>query len=65
MVNRISSLNYPQNPAGTTMTEAHLKNLADVAKRNRVILLSDEIYGKIHHEGEHKAIHRICDWIKV
>jgi len=27
-----------------------------VADRYRVVLLSDEIYGKIHHDGEHQSI---------
>lgn len=53
---RLLILNYPLNPTGTTMTEQHLKELAEVAERNRVILLSDEIYAKIHHEGTHKSI---------
>lgn len=55
---RLLILNYPLNPTGTTMSEKHLKNLAEVAEKNSVILLSDEIYGKIHHDGEHKSIVR-------
>lgn len=55
---RLLILNYPLNPTGTTMNQIHLKNLAGVAEKNRVILLSDEIYGKIHHEGHHKSIVR-------
>lgn len=53
---RLLILNYPLNPTGTTMTENRLKELAEMAERNRVILLSDEIYGKLHHNGEHKSI---------
>lgn len=53
---RLLILNYPLNPTGTTMTENRLKELAEVAERNRLILLSDEIYGKIHHDGAHKSI---------
>jgi len=55
---RLLILNYPLNPTGTTMSLNHLKNLAKVAEKNGVILLSDEIYGKIHHDGEHKSIVR-------
>lgn len=51
-------MNYPLNPTGTTMSQKHLKNLGKVAENNSVILLSDEIYGKIHHDGEHKSIVR-------
>jgi len=53
---RLLILNYPLNPTGTSMTVDRLKELAEVAERNRVILLSDEIYGKIHHDGAHKSI---------
>ncbi len=53
---RLLILNYPLNPTGTSMTEDRLKELAEVAERNRLILLSDEIYGKIHHDGAHKSI---------
>ncbi len=38
------------------MSRDRLKELAEVADRNRVVLLSDEIYGKIHHEGKHESI---------
>lgn len=29
---------------------------ATLANKYRVVLLSDEIYGKLHHEGEHHSI---------
>lgn len=38
------------------MSKTHLEGLAEVADKNRVMLLSDEIYGKIHHDGEHHSI---------
>jgi aspartate aminotransferase len=53
---RIVVLNYPSNPTGTTYSEAELAELAQVASRNRVVILSDEIYGKLHHRGEHASI---------
>jgi aspartate aminotransferase len=49
-------LNYPSNPTGGTYTEQELEALAEVASRNRVVLLSDEIYGKLHHNGAHRSI---------
>jgi aspartate aminotransferase len=33
-----------------------LKELARVARKYKVILLSDEIYGELHHTGEHVSI---------
>ncbi len=53
---RIVVLNYPSNPTGGTYSSDELEELADVASRNRVVLLSDEIYGKLHHRGEHASI---------
>ncbi len=53
---RLLILNYPLNPTGTSMSKDRLKALAEVADKNRVVLLSDEIYGKIHHEGKHESI---------
>ncbi len=53
---RIVVLNYPSNPTGATYTEAELEELAESASRNRIVLLSDEIYGQLHHRGEHRSI---------
>jgi aspartate aminotransferase len=49
-------LNYPSNPTGRTYERPALSALAEVARRHRVLLLSDEIYGKLHHEGAHESI---------
>ncbi len=53
---RLLILNYPSNPTGTTYTEEQLKKMANVARRYNVVVLSDEIYGELHHEGGHKSI---------
>jgi aspartate aminotransferase len=53
---RIVVLNYPSNPTGGTYEDAELEALAEVANRYRVILLSDEIYGELHHDGAHRSI---------
>ncbi|MFQ5423178.1 MAG: pyridoxal phosphate-dependent aminotransferase [Phycisphaerae bacterium] len=53
---RLVILTYPSNPSGTTMSDAHLRELAEIARRYRVVLLSDEIYGKLHHKGQHRSI---------
>jgi len=53
---RLLILNYPLNPSGTSMSRDRLKALAEIADKNRVVLLSDEIYGKIHHDGQHESI---------
>jgi aspartate aminotransferase len=53
---RILVLNYPDNPSGVTYTAAELKALAEAARRYQVIVLSDEIYGQLHHTGGHVSI---------
>ncbi|MBI2565698.1 MAG: aminotransferase class I/II-fold pyridoxal phosphate-dependent enzyme [Candidatus Schekmanbacteria bacterium] len=53
---RILVLNYPNNPTGTTYSPAELAALGAVARRCGVIILSDEIYGELHHTGAHSSI---------
>jgi aspartate aminotransferase len=53
---RILVLNYPSNPTGATYEEAELADLAEVAARHSLVVLSDEIYGELHHEGKHRSI---------
>lgn len=55
---RILILNYPSNPTGCTYTDDQLLAIANVARKYRLILLSDEIYGEVHFEGRHKSIAR-------
>ncbi len=55
---RLVILNYPSNPTGQTYKLDELKALAKIARKYRVILLSDEIYGEIHHRGRHISIAR-------
>lgn len=55
---RVLILNYPSNPTGQTYTAADLERLAEVARRCHVLVLSDEIYGELHHQGEHVSIAR-------
>jgi aspartate aminotransferase len=55
---RIVVLNYPSNPTGNTYTRDEIKELAAVARRHRVVLLSDEIYGELHHKDQHVSISR-------
>jgi aspartate aminotransferase len=55
---RILVLNYPGNPDGLTYTKDELKDIADVARKYEIILLSDEIYGQLHHRGEHVSVAR-------
>jgi aspartate aminotransferase len=53
---RLIVLNYPSNPTGLTYSPDELKELAEVCRRFGAIILSDEIYGELHHAGEHTSI---------
>jgi aspartate/methionine/tyrosine aminotransferase len=53
---RLIILNYPHNPTGGTIPDAGLRAIADVAAKHGVPVLSDEIYGRILYDGEHRSI---------
>jgi aspartate aminotransferase len=53
---RIVILNYPSNPVGATYTENELIEIAEIAEKHKIILCSDEIYGELHHQGNHISI---------
>jgi aspartate aminotransferase len=55
---RILVLNYPGNPDGGTFSADELKELAEVAERYELIVLSDEIYGQLNFKGSHVSIAR-------
>jgi aspartate aminotransferase len=55
---RLLVLNYPGNPDGLTYTANELKEIAAVAREYEIILLSDEIYGQLHHQGSHVSVAR-------
>jgi aspartate aminotransferase len=55
---RILILNYPSNPTGSTYNADELRAIARIARRYRVVLLSDEIYGELHFQGRHVSIAR-------
>jgi aspartate aminotransferase len=50
--------NYPSNPNGSTYDKKELQELAEVAREYGLLILSDEIYGLLHHKGEHISIAR-------
>lgn len=55
---RVVVINYPANPTGTTYNIDQLKEIARIARKYKVILLSDEIYGELHHTGQHVSVAR-------
>ncbi|WP_321369970.1 pyridoxal phosphate-dependent aminotransferase [uncultured Desulfuromusa sp.] len=53
---RIVILNYPNNPTGCSYSEQQLQDLAVVARKYHIIMLSDEIYGELNFSGAHRSI---------
>ncbi|MCH1964696.1 pyridoxal phosphate-dependent aminotransferase [Paraclostridium sordellii] len=57
-------LNTPNNPTGTAYKEEDLKAIADLAVKNNIYVISDEIYEKLLYEGNHKSIASFNEDIK-
>ena len=55
---RLLILNYPSNPTGHSFSDKELMELSRVARKYKIILLSDEIYSGTHHQGKHTSIAR-------
>lgn len=49
-------LNYPTNPTGAVMPRDKLLQIAEVAKRHNLPIISDEIYSKLVYGVEHTCI---------
>jgi aspartate/methionine/tyrosine aminotransferase len=49
-------LNYPNNPTGLGFDNDELMELAETLRKEKVIVISDEIYGLVTHSGKHKSI---------
>ena len=48
-------LNYPGNPDGLTYTPEELKEIAAVARKLDMLVISDEIYGLLDHSKTHAS----------
>ena len=48
---RMIIINSPQNPTGGILTMEDLQGIADIAVKNNIIVLSDEIYGRVVYDG--------------
>lgn len=49
-------INYPNNPTGATLTRETLVGLARICTRHGVLMISDEVYAEITHDGEHVSL---------
>ena len=55
---RLLILNYPCNPTGSAFSEQQLQQIANVARKYHIIILSDEIYSRLNYDGSHVSIAR-------
>ena len=54
---RLLVINSPANPTGGVLTRADLEAIAELAIRHDLVVLADEIYGRILYDGaEHVSI---------
>lgn len=49
-------INSPNNPTGAVYAKKDLLKLAEIADRNNLVIISDEIYESFIYEGEHFSI---------
>ncbi len=49
-------LNYPCNPTGCSYEPEQMQAIAQAARRNGILIISDEIYGETRFEGEHHSM---------
>jgi aspartate aminotransferase len=55
---RILVLNYPSNPTGLSFDTSQLQAIASIARKHQLVVVSDEIYGEVHHTGGHVSLAR-------
>jgi aspartate aminotransferase len=53
---RLIVINSPHNPTGSVLTGDDVRAIADVANRHDLVVLADEIYGRLQYEGEPLSI---------
>lgn len=57
-------INTPNNPTGAVYTEAELKALGDVAEKNGLYIIADEVYEKlVYGSSRHVSIAGLSPWL--
>lgn len=54
-------LSYPNNPTGAVVDRATLDEIAEIARKHDLIVISDEIYDELTYEGTHTCIASLSD----
>lgn len=50
---KVLILSYPNNPTGAIMSGSELREIARLAEKYDLLVISDEIYSELTYEGEH------------
>ena len=53
-------LNSPNNPSGYVYKDAFLKELAEMASTNNILIFDDEAYRSLVYDGEYPSIAKYC-----
>jgi aspartate/methionine/tyrosine aminotransferase len=56
---RVLIFNSPNNPTGTVYSEETIRQIAQLAEKHDLWILSDEVYARIVFGGEYKSIHSL------
>ncbi len=59
---RLIILNSPHNPTGGVLTQNDVRGIGAAIGDRDIMVLSDEIYGRLIFEGEHHSILSLPDW---
>jgi aspartate aminotransferase len=49
---RLVMINTPHNPTGSVLSQDDIRRLAELAVEHDLVVLADEIYGRLQYEGE-------------
>ncbi len=53
---KIIVLNSPHNPCGSSLTKQDVQEIAEIARKKKIMVLSDEIYSRISYDSPHYSI---------
>ncbi len=53
---KLMIINSPNNPCGSILAEDDLRALAELARENDIVVMTDEIYRRFLYEGEYHSI---------
>ena len=59
-------VNSPCNPTGAMISEENMKSLAEICRKNDILLISDEIYHEyIYDKNKHYSLFNIENWKEI